>query len=82
MNNLMKQLSKRLREKGMMDNEMSLYILDVLRILRISPAVNLKMMNNRLKLLGWHYEMDCATADIVSACHEIESFHYLSLIHI
>ena len=70
MNKLICRLSTQLKAKGLMDNEMNLYIRDILRTLKLSSTANLITMNNRLRLLGWSYEVDGAIVDLVSACNE------------
>ena len=70
MTKLVNKLSKQLKAKGLRDKEMSLYIHDILWILKLSPAINLEMMNNRMHMLGWRATVDGALVDLISACHD------------
>ena len=64
-------LDERLIKVGLRNNEIDLFIKDVLRTTDVFPEFNLEEINLRLKLLGWgNICADYATIQLVKACHE------------
>jgi len=70
MRSLRKTLLFRLTEKGLFENEMHLFINDVFRIVQLLPCMDLEKVNNRLRLLGWNYDADYTTVQLILACNE------------
>ncbi len=63
-------LAQRLVAKGLEDNEIDLFIKDVIRNMIDSPWHNLATIKGQLHLLGWCDEYtDYRTLELIQACY-------------
>lgn len=72
MKTLKRHLSTRLKKKGLMENEIPLFVSDIVNSLQRRPSLNGPEINRRLRLLGWRCDADNTTLALVTASHETD----------
>ena len=66
--NLEEVLTKQLKEKGIEQDQMQLFIKDLAHTLSVANSLDLTEVNNRLYVLGWSdFEMDYHTVQLAKA---------------
>ena len=64
-------LAERLAAKGLENNEIELFIKDVIQVVTGSPGQNLETIKSRLQLLGWQDDYaDYGTIQLIQACYQ------------
>jgi hypothetical protein len=71
MDKIRAKLAERLAAKGIEDNEIDLFIKDVVRVVTHSPESNIETIKGQLLLLGWpdNYA-DYGTIQLIQACYQ------------
>ena len=71
--NLKEVLTKQLKEKGIEQNQMPLFMKDLVNALSVSDSLDLSVVNNQLHVLGWtDFELDYHTFQLAKAYIENE----------
>jgi carbonic anhydrase len=64
-------LAERLTAKGIENNEIDLFVKDVVRVVTHSPEANIETIKGQLQLLGWQYDYsDYGTILLIQACYQ------------